>query len=446
MTTKKKDAAVEILDGNIAKIEMTIPAKDAKQAYETSLKKISGNMTIPGFRKGKAPRQIVEKQVSVERIQTEAIESLFPKHFSKLIDESELDLATQPYIESYDFEEGKDLKLVVKAEVKPEVTLGEYKGLQVEYEEYKPEKDALEKEIEKVRERFASLVSVTDRATKSNDIITFDFEGYANGEAIEQGSAKGYTMDLANSNFIPGFAEGLAGHEIGEDFTIDVTFPENYHEEKLKAAPAQFKIKIHEIKEKTLPALDDSLAKLAGKFETLDALKEDIKTFLEKSTEAENEARKTNAAFLKAVDNVKVEIQKTMLDREIEAIKHDSQQRAMQQGIDWNKMVENEGGMAAVNEKLAFEAAERIKNTLVIEKIAKVENIEISQQDIIEQINEIAQAYGAQGAQVLEQIRNNPSSFSVITQQVATKKVRKLIADHAKFSAAKAAKETKKKS
>lgn len=434
-TTKSGGKNIEMLEGNVAKINITIPAKEAKDAYEKALKRISSNINLPGFRKGKAPKAIVEKQAGMERIKTEALEALFPKYFSHIVDENELDLAIQPYIESYEFENDKDLEVVVKVELKPEVVLGEYKGLNIKYDEFKPEKDALEKELNGVRERFSSLVTVTGRKTKATDTLTFDFDGSANGEPIEHGAAKGYTLDLAHSNFIPGFAEGLVGHDIGEEFDINVTFPESYHEEKLKGVPAVFKIKIHQIQERVLPELDDSLAKLAGKFESLDELKADIQKYIDESAKAQNEANKVNLAFLKAVDNCKIDIQKTMLDREIEAIKQESQQRAAAQGFDWDKMVEAEGGMVKVNEKLAFEATERIKNTLVVEKIAKVEQIEISQQDLVEQIEEIGRTYGARGSEILEQLRNNPQSFSIITQQVATKKVRQLIMDNAKFSA-----------
>jgi trigger factor len=438
-TPTVEKSKVEILDGNVVKVDIKIPAKVAQEVYEKTLRRISANINIAGFRKGKAPRGVVEKYVSTDRVKAEALEGIFPTYFGSIVDEHSLDLATQPYIETYDFEVGKDLDVVVKVELKPVVELGEYKGISVEYEEFVPDKDTVQKELEVLRGRFAALEPVTRKA-KATDTIVFDFEGFKDGVPFEHGSAKGYTMDLANSGFIPGFAEQLVGHKAGEEFTINVTFPEEYHSAELKGAAAEFKIKIHEVKEKVLPELNDELAKKAGKFETLEALKTDIETFVKENAEKENSERKTNAAFQKAVANAKVDIQKTMIDREVKALKEESKSRLEQSGHSWDDMVMQEGGEAAINEKMATQAAERIKNTLFIEKVAKDEEVQISQQDMMEEIETMARSYGAKGADMLRQLRNNPSAFSVISQQVAMKKVRQLILENAKFKTAKAKK------
>lgn len=426
---------LEILEGNVAKIDLTVDAKEAQDAYNKAFKRISQNVNIAGFRKGKAPRNIVEKYVGAERIKAEAIESVFPKAFGAVADEHKLDLATQPYIESYNFENGKDLTMVVKAELKPEVKLGKYKENTVEFEEFKAEENALENELKTIQERFSTLENVEeDRETKAEDTVVFDFEGFVGEDAIEHGSGKNYTLDLAHSNFIPGFAEGLVGHKKGEEFTIDVTFPENYHQDKLKGAKAQFKIKLHEIKTRTLPELNDDLAKKAGKFETLDKLKEDINKYIEETAKAENERRKAEVIFNKVFEDTKIDIQDAMIEREIQAISEETKQNAARHGQNYDELVEKEG-KDEVNKKFREEAVKRIKNSLIVEKIAKTEDIKIGQNDILEQVNELARMYHATPAQIFEEIRQNPAGFSVITQQIATKKVNEILLNNNTFKA-----------
>ncbi len=425
--------SIEKQENNLVKITITVDEKTANDAYNKTLKRIGSNINIAGFRKGKAPVNVIEKYVGAERIKIEALESIFPMEFSKVAQEEKLDLATQPQIEHFEFEKGKDLTITVKAELKPEVNLAPYKDVEVEYEEFKGEENAMDKELEALQSRFATLEKV-DRASNNTDVVVFDFEGSANGELIEHGSAKNYTLDLGHSNFIPGFAEGLVGHSAGEEFTIDVTFPENYHEPKLKGAPAQFKINLHEVKERKLPELNDELAKKAGKFETLDALKEDIKKYLEDAKNFENERRKSDAIFNKIYDETKIDIQDTMIEREVEAVREETKQNALRQGQDWEKIVEAEG-KDSVNQKLRDEAIKRIKNSLIIEQISKNENIKIEQSDLLAQIQEIARMYGSNATSIFEEMKKNPSSFALLSQQIATRKVNELLLSANKFNA-----------
>lgn len=426
-------STIERQEGNLAKITITIDAKQADELYARTLKRIGSNINIAGFRKGKAPNNVIEKYVGKERIKIEAIESVFPMEFSKVAQEEKLDLATQPQIENFEYETGKDLVINVKAELKPEFTLAPYKDVEVEYEEFKNDSDAMEKELEALQSRFATLEKV-DRASNNTDVVVFDFEGSVNGEPIEHGSAKNHTLDLAHSNFIPGFAEGLVGHSAGEEFVIDVTFPENYHEPKLKGAPAKFKINLHEVKERKLPELNDELAKKAGKFETLDALKEDIQKYLDDAQTFENEKRKSDAIFNKVYNDTNIDIQDSMIAREVEAVKEETRQNALRQGQDWDKIVETEG-KDSVDEKLREEAIKRIKNSLIIERITKEENIKIEQSDLLMQIQEIARMYGANATSVFEEMKKNPSSFALLSQQIATRKVNELLLSSNKFKA-----------
>src|SRR5574344_1282854 len=205
---------------NVVKLNIEIPAKDAVDEYNKAVKRIAQYVNIPGFRKGKAPRAIVEQNVGQDRIKHEALESLLPNVFSKAISENELDVVSQPYVESYDFNIGEDVKLVAKVELRPEVKLGQYKGMTIDVPEYKTPSDALDKTIDNLKEQHATFELVVDRAAKDSDTVVFDFDGYSNGEKIKGGEAKNYSLDLAHSNFIPGFAEQLVNHKIDDEFEI----------------------------------------------------------------------------------------------------------------------------------------------------------------------------------------------------------------------------------
>lgn len=428
-------AKIENLEQNVVKVDITIDAKTAEKAYNNAVSRMAKQVNIPGFRKGKAPKNVIEKYIGPERVKVQVVEDLFPMEFAKAVDENKLDLAVQPAIESFSFDLGKDLTIVAKAEVKPEVTLGEYKNQTIQFDEYKVPEDALEMELESIRSRFATIKPIEeDRPAGDKDLAVIDFEGFVNNELIERGSGKNYTLDLGHSNFIPGFAEGIIGHKKGEEFTIDVTFPENYSEEKLKGAKAQFKIKLHELNERILPELNDELAKKVGKFDTATALKNDIQKYLDDSTKIENDKRKMEAIFNKVVDEAKIDIQDAMIQREIEAVFAETRQAAEARGQDWNKIMESQSG-ETVQKQAREEAIRRIKNSLIIEKIAKTEGIKIEQGDIVEQVSQIAQTYRTTPQEILKEVTKNQRFFTAITQQAAIKKVNDILMNNNTFVA-----------
>lgn len=425
---------VTIDDKNVATIDITISSDVAKDAYQRTLRAYGQQVNIAGFRKGKAPNNVVEKYVGEERIKAEVIDRLFPMEFQKAVDENKLNIAFRPSLEHVDFIVGQDLKLKATVELKPEIKLAKYKDLEVKYEEFKNPKDALDKELEQTQRRFSKLIEV-DRKAKKTDTVVFDFEGFVGKEKIEHGAGANYTLDLANSNFIPGFAEGLVGHAKGEEFTIDVTFPKDYHEDKLKGAKAQFKIKLHEVKERQLPELDDELAKKAGK-DTLDLLKEDIQKFLDNNEKAQNERIKSDAVFNQVYEKTKIDIQPSMLDREYQAIVQEAKMSARQQGSDFDKLVEAEG-KDAVEKRFREEAEKRIKNSLIVEKIAQEADLKIEQKDIMEHVNRLAMMYGIAVNQLFEELRKNPSSYAAINQQIIASKVNDYLMNNNKFVAKK---------
>ncbi len=424
--------SVKIDDKNIAKFDITIDSKLAKETYDKTLRAYGANVNIAGFRKGKAPANIVEKYVGQERIKAEVIDRLFPVEFQKIVDENKLDIAFRPMIDKMDFEVGKDIELKVSVELKPEVKIGKYKDVEVEFNEFKNPEDALDKELQQTQERFSTLNTV-DRPATDKDTVVFDFEGFVGDEKIEHGEGKNYTLNLANSNFIPGFAEGLVGHSKDEEFTIDVTFPEEYHEEKLKGAKAQFKIKMHEVKERQMPELNDDLAKKAGK-DTLELLKEDIKTYLENMAKNQNDKIKSEAIFEKVLNDTKIDIQDTMLDREYEAIMQDAREQAKYSNQDFDKLVEQEG-KDTVEKRFREEAQKRIMNSLIVERIVREAQIKVEQKDIMEHINQMSMMYGMPPVQLFEELRKNPNSFAAISQQITANKVNEFLLENNKFVA-----------
>lgn len=416
------ETKIEKLPENIVKVEIEVPAKDAVDYYNNAAKKLAQYVNIPGFRKGKAPRNIVEQHIGEERIKHEALESALPKLFAEVIKSNNFDIVTQPYVESYDYKIGEDMKITAKIELRPEVTLGDYKGLTVEVEGYKTPEDSMQKSIDNLLEQSATTVLVTDRNTEDKDIIVFDFEGYANGEKIEHGDAKNYTLDLGNSSFIPGFAEQLVGRPLGEEFEIEVKFPEEYHEKKLAGQPATFKCKINEIKKKVLPELNDEFAQKVGHFKNVDELKADIQSYLDKQKEDIDRTNSEKAVFDKVVEGVKVEIQQSMIDRETDLLVEEYKQKLQMQGFTWEQALEAQGYDNIVKD-LKEDAAVRVKNSLVIDKIAKAENITVSQADFGAKLSELSRMYQMNPADMIKQLSGNPGVFNALSQQALNEKV-----------------------
>lgn len=423
------NTTIEKQPENIVKVDIEIPAKDAVDFYNNAAKKIAQYVNIPGFRKGKAPRNIVEQHVGEERIKHEALENALPRIFSQVIRENDFDVVAQPYVESYDFKIGEDLKIVAKIELRPEVTLGEYKGLTIDVEGYKTPDDAMQKSIDGLLEQHASTVVVTDRKTIATDIVVFDFDGYSNGEKIEHGDAKNYTLDLAHSSFIPGFAEQLVDRPLGEEFEINVTFPEEYHEKKLAGQPAVFKCKINEIKTKVLPELNDEFVQKIGPFKTVDDLKADIQKYLDNQKADIDRVNSEKAIFEKVTGDAKVEIQQSMIDREADQLVEEYKQKLSMQGFTWEQAVQAQG-YDNIMKSLKEDAAVRVKNSLVIDKIAKEEKITVSQAEFGAKLSELSRMYQIDTPTMIKQLSQTPGVFNALSQQALNEKVTKFLADN----------------
>ena len=317
-------------------------------------------------------------------------------------------------------------------ELKPEVKFEQYKDLEVEVEEFKTAEDAMEKEIEELTEKFTTLQTVSDRESTDKDVVMMDFEGSVDGNLIDGGSAKNYMLDLEHSNFIPGFAEQLVGHKTGEEFTIDVTFPENYHDEKLNGKPAQFKIKINEIKEKIKPELNDELAKKVGNFKSVDELKADIQKYLDNTAKVENDKRSSNKLFETIMEKMSVEVQPSMVEREKQALLIDFKQKVAQSGVNWDDVMKNDGP-EKIDEELKTEALNRIKNSLMMSEIAKLENIQVTPQDLEQKIGELAMMYQTDKGTIFKEIARNTAMIQSLSQQALTQKVTKFLLENNKI-------------
>ena len=417
---------------NVVKVNITIPAEEATTAYNTAARKIAQYVNVDGFRKGKAPRHLVERQVGEERIKQEALEGLMPKVLSEVIEENKLDVITQPYITSYDFKKGEDLNVVVNVETRPEVKLGDYKNLTVEVTDVPVTEDAIKETLDRIQKNYTEN-KIVERESKNTDTVNIDFEGFANNEAIKGGAAKNYDLNLEHSNFIPGFADQLVGKKAGEEFDIQVKFPEDYHDESLKGQDATFKIQVNAVKEAVVPELNDELAQKAGNFKTVDELKEDVKKRLEESRENAKKVNAENEIFKKVIENASVEIPEAMIDREANAMLADYKNRLSAQGIDWESLMKaTEGTDNDVMKNIREDAKLRIKNSLVIDKIAKEEGIKLAPADIDNKFKELGNAYGVSPDQIIKSISKNPEILSSLSQQAVNDKVRALLFENNK--------------
>ncbi len=412
------------LQDNLVSLNIIIPAKEADSAYNTAVSRISQHINIDGFRRGKAPKAVIERHVGVDRIQQEALEIVLPKHLGQAIYDNNLDVITQPAITDYKFESGKDLEVTVEVETRPEVSLGAYKSLDIKTEVPAADPEAFDKALNGFLTQHASMELVLDRPSNETDTVVFDFDGTCNGEPIQGGSAKGYALDLAHSNFIPGFAEQLVGHNIKDEFDIQVTFPQDYHDEKLKGQPATFAIKINEIKKRVLPELTDDFVKKSSRFSTVEELKADIQDYITHQRESLMKSSAENSVFKAVVDSTSVEIPQNMINREVESLKAEYQQRLAYQGMDWNTFVQSQGSEEVFNKTLTEDAKARIKNSLIIDKISKEENISVEQSDFSEKVSQMASVYGLAPQDLIKQFGQNPDFLTSLSQQIVNDKVR----------------------
>ena len=385
---------VENMEKNMAKLTIEVSAEELEKAIQGAYLKQRNKISVPGFRKGKVPRQMIEKMYGVGIFYEDAANALIPTAYGKAYDECELDIVSQPKVEVVQLEKGKPFIFTAEVAVKPEVTLGEYKGLSVDKVSNRVTAKEIDAKLEEEQKKNARTVVVEDRAVQDGDEVVLDFEGFVDGVAFEGGKGENYPLTIGSGSFIPGFEEQLIGAEAEKEVEVNVTFPEEYHSEDLAGKAAVFKCTVHEIKAKELPELDDEFAAEVSEFDTLDAYKADIKAKIKEQKIADGNRKKEDQAVEKAVANATMEIPEAMIDTQVNQMAQDFAQRIQQQGLSMEQYFQFTGMTAeSMMEELRPQAVKRIETRLVLEAIAKAENIEITDERIDEELAKMAEAY-----------------------------------------------------
>ena len=385
---------VENLEKNMAKLTIEVSAEELEKAIQGAYLKQKGKISIPGFRKGKAPRKMIEKMYGAGIFYEDAANALIPTAYSKAADESGLEIVSQPTIDVVQLESGKPFIFTAEIAVKPEVTLGEYKGMEVPKSDVEVTEEDIEAELKKEQEKNSRIVVVEDRAVENGDTVHLDFEGFVDGEAFAGGKGENYPLAIGSGSFIPGFEEQLIGTQTGAEVEVNVTFPEEYQAEELAGKPAVFKCKINKIEKKELPELDDDFAKDVSEFDTLDEYKADIRANLAEKKAEDAKRAKEDAAVDKAVENAQMDIPDAMIDTQVEQMVNDFARRMQSSGLTMEQYVQITGTTPTMmKDQMRPQAIKRIQTRLVLEKIAEVENIEVSEEKMDEEIAKMAEMY-----------------------------------------------------
>lgn len=394
---------VEKLEKNMAKLTIEVSAEDLDKAMEKAYQKQKSRISLPGFRKGKAPRKMIESMYGKGVFMEDAVNSLVPQEYTKALGECDLEIVSQPEINVTQMEPGKALIFTADVAVKPEVTLGDYKGVEVPKSEIAVTDEEVDAEVKKEQDKNARTVAVEDRAAANGDITTIDFEGFVDGVAFEGGKGENHPLEIGSHSFIDTFEDQLVGKNAGDEVDVNVTFPEKYQAADLAGKPALFKVKIHEVKAKELPELNDEFAQDVSEFNTLEEYKEDLKKHLEVQKEDEAKRTKEDEAIQKIIDKSTMEIPEAMIKTQCENMVNEFAQRLAQSGLSMEQYMQFSGlTLDKLEEQVRPEAETRIKSSLVLEQIAKDENIEVSEEEIDAEIEKMAKAYGMEADKLKE--------------------------------------------
>ena len=422
---------VEKLEKNMAKLTIEVSAEDLDKAMEKAYQKQKSRISLPGFRKGKAPRKMIESMYGKGVFMEDAVNSLVPQEYTKALGECDLEIVSQPEINVTQMEPGKALIFTADVAVKPEVTLGDYKGVEVPKSEITVTDEEVDAEVKKEQDKNARTVAVEDRAAANGDITTIDFEGFVDGVAFEGGKGTDYALTLGSSTFIPGFEDQLVGANTGDHVEVKVTFPEEYQAKELAGKEAVFQCDVKKIETKEVPELDDEFAKDVSEFDTLAEYKEDVKKKLTEKKEKEARTAKENAAVDKAIENAQMDIPELMTKTECRQMMDDFSRRMQQQGLSMEQYFQFTGqSMDKMMEDMKPQALKRIQTRLVLEKIAEVENIQPTQEEVDEEISKMAEAYKMEADKIKELLGDR--ELEQMKKDMAVQKAVTLVADEAK--------------
>ncbi|UFT97960.1 trigger factor [Radiobacillus kanasensis] len=400
-------------EGNEGVLTFEVSADKFEEGLDIAFKKVSKDVQIPGFRKGKIPRKIFEQRFGVESLFQDAIDAVLPEAYSNAIDETGIEPVDQPSVDIENIERGQTLVFTATVTVKPEVKLGDYKGLEVEEQDTTVTDEDVDQEIKQMQERNAELVVKEEGQVEDGDTVVLDFEGFMDGEAFEGGKAENHQLEIGSGSFIPGFEEQLVGKSSGEEAEINVTFPEEYHAEEMAGKDAVFKVKIHEIKAKELPELDDEFAKdVDEEVETLDALKDKIRKRLEEEKANQADTEKRESLINQASDNAEVEIPDAMVQTEQNRMLQEFEQRLQMQGMTLDMYYQFSGtDQNALKEQMQEDAAKRVKTNLTLEAIAVQEDIQASDEDVNKELESMASMYQVEPDQLIQMLGGNTDAI-----------------------------------
>jgi trigger factor len=384
----------EKLENNQGVLTIEVEQAHVTEAMDQAFKKVSKNVNIPGFRKGKVPRKIFEARFGVESLYQDALDILFPTVYGQAVKDSGIEPIDRPEVDVDQI--GKDQNWVIKATVtvKPEVILGDYKGITIEPKEFPVTDEEVDNEIKKMQDRAAQLNVLEEGTVQDKDFAIIDFEGFLNGEPFEGGKGENHNLEIGSNTFIPGFEEQVIGMNTGEEKDIVVTFPEEYHSADLAGKEVTFKVKVNEIKRKNLPALDDEFAKDVSEFETLEELKSDIRNKLESKAAEEKENYVRESVINQAAANASIDIPEVMIEHEVDHMLKDFEQRLTMQGMNLELFFQFSGqDEDQLREQMRDDASKRVRNSLTLEAISKAENVEVTDAEVDEEINKLAEMY-----------------------------------------------------
>ncbi len=428
---------LEKIENNTAYLDIEVDAEQFDEAMQESYKKNAKRFSVPGFRKGKAPRTLVERYYGPEVLYEDAVEFILPKAYQKGVEEYNIEPVDQPKFDIEEIELGKPLLAKAQVVVKPEVKLSEYKGLEVEKLVHNVTNEDIERELKALQERNARLVAIEDRAAENKDIAIIDFEGKLDGEPFEGGKAENYPLELGSGSFIPGFEEQVIGMSLGETKDIEVTFPEEYHEEKLAGKPVIFTVTLKELKKKEYLPLDDDFAKDVSEYETLEELKQSIRETLEKKAKDLSEASLKGSIIRKLRENTEIDIPEVMIEGEAQRLIMDFAINLQMRGLNLKSYMDAVK-LTPDDLKAQFRqtAVENIESSLILEQVAKEENIDVDEKELEEKLQE----YAKLGNKTLEEYKKElkPEEIAGIKDAILTDKIFDLLIENAKVTERKA--------